>query len=197
MSKQRELNYTLNVVQGLNEYKDYQVTNGKCSITNVLSQALVHKVKLSPDEYNDHLLGRMENGENLKFFVLKSENTTIAAAMGWRRGSVVNSPRIQLQSIAVDTEYRGSGVLNGFMDSILLRIKEMGFKGVDIEVGMNSLTKNAGMYLHLGCNPNEVLFAMDVNEKSSKPSHVAKLNQERSLEVLGRIFGNNCQQARL
>jgi hypothetical protein len=197
MTKQHEANYSLTVIQGLAEYKAYQELHGKYSVTNILSQALVHKVKLSPCEYSDHLMGRMESGEDLKFFVLKKANDTVAVAMGWRRGSVVNSPRIQLQSIAVDSEYRGSGMFNILMDSILSKVNDMGFKGVDVEVGINSLIKNAGLYLHLGGNPNEVLFAMDVNEVASKPSHVAKLNQSRSLSVLSTIFGGACQQARL
>ncbi len=196
MSKQHG-NYTLTVIQGLSEYKAYQEQHGKCSVTNVLSQALVHKIRLSPSDYNDHLIGRMEGGESLKFFVLKEDNNVVAAAMGWRRGSVANSPRIQLQSIAVDSEYRGSGIFNILMDSILTKINDMGFKGVDVEVGINSLIKNSGLYLHLGGNPNEVLFAMDVNEKASKPSHVAKLNQGRSLSVLNTIFGGTCQHAKL
>lgn len=180
----------IKIIEGKQEYTDFINSSGDTAITSVLCQALVYKNKLTPEQYNTHLLERMEAGEPLKFYLLQNESGEIvAAAMGWRRGSVVNSPRIQIQAIAVDSNHRGNGLFYKLIDGILAEIKERGYKGIDVEVGLNSLQINSGLYLMMGGNPNEVMFAMDVNEKAGQLTHTQRINQERSINVLSNAFG--------
>lgn len=189
--------YQLDVVEGLKEYKQYQKQHGDTSLTSVLSQALVHKGSMGAHDYSEHLINRMIEGENLKFFLLRKNETVVAAAMGWRRGSIINSPRIQMQSIAVDKTMRGYGLFNKLIDSVTEWMEEKQYKGMDIEVGINSMIKNTDLYLHAGCNPNEMLFALDVKEKSGKPSFAAREAQKNSVDTLKNIFDGITMRAKL
>ena len=177
--------YKINVIQKLDAYKEY----GGVEICNVLSEALVHKGGMSPERYNEHLIDRMENEENLKFFVLKQNDEIVGVAMGWRRGTISNGPRIQLQCIAIAEKERGKGLFNRLTNGILNWCGDNGFKGLDIEVGMNSLPKTTPVYVHVGCSPDHILYSLDTTSRCGKTTFAEKEKQKQSMDNILKVFG--------
>lgn len=177
--------YRIDVIQKLDAYQKY----GGVRICNVLAEALVHKGGMSPEKYNEHLIDRMQNEENLKFYVLKQNEEIVAVAMGWRRGTISNGPRIQLQCLAVAEQHRGKGLFNRLTNGILNWCGDNGFKGLDIEVGMNSLPKTTPVYLHAGCSPDHVLYSIDNTARCSKTTFAEKEKQKQSIDNILAVFG--------
>ncbi len=68
------------------------------------------------------------------------------------------------------------------------------FKGMEVEVGQQSLKQNLGFYLKAGGVPSETLFSFESGQVIGKPSFVIREKQRQAIKQYARQFDGEVKQ---
>lgn len=177
----------IEIVESKIQYESYKRKYGLAGI-NVLTQALIHKGQLTASQYDQHIMTRMEAGDNLKLFFLIDKGITIAAAMGWPFGTIQNGPRLHIQSLAVTESMRNKGFGITILEKIQHYCRLNGLKGFDLDVGTRSLLANSERYLKYGAAPTKTLFSIESEQKITSPTSAEKEKQNRAVQAIVTSF---------